>query len=108
MWLTITLADITPPDTTIAGNPSNPSNSSSASFSFTGSDNVTPAASLTFECKLDSDPFAACTSPRTYSGLTDGSHTFQVRAIDGVGNVDPTPVSFAWTIDTTAPAVMID
>ncbi len=42
------LNDTTPPDTTITGNPTNPSNSTSATFTFTGSDNVTPAGSLTF------------------------------------------------------------
>ena len=33
-----------------------------------------------------------------YSGLAYGDHTFEVRAIDGVGNVDPTPASYSWAI----------
>jgi hypothetical protein len=97
--------DTTAPDTTIKTSPLNPSNSSSASFSFTGSDDVTPPASLTFECSLDSAPFTACTSPQTYTGLTDGSHTFQVRAKDAADNVDPTPPSYMWLVDTTAPSI---
>src|SRR5262249_58593905 len=80
-------------------------NSSSASFTFSGTDSGTGVAS--FECKLDGGSFAACTSPKSYSSLADGSHTFQVRAIDGAGNVDPTPASFTWTIDTRPPAVTI-
>ena len=47
--------------------------------------------------------FGACTSPQPYSGLAAGSHTFQVRATDGAGNVDPSPASFTWTVDLTHP-----
>ncbi len=100
--------DTTPPDTTITSNPSNPSNSASATFSFTGSD---PGGSgvASFQCQLDgAGGFSACTSPRTYTGLADGSRTFQVRAIDAASNTDPTPASFTWVIDTTAPTVTIN
>ena len=90
------------PDTTITANPSNPTSSTSASFSFNSSE-----ASSTFECKLDGGGFAACTSPQNYTGLADGSHTFQVRATDSIGNVDPTPASFTWLVDTTAPDTTI-
>ena len=34
-------------------------------------------------------------------------YTFQVRATDQAGNTDPTPASFAWTVDTTAPVSSI-
>ncbi|MEM2160841.1 MAG: fibronectin type III domain-containing protein, partial [Candidatus Nitrosotenuis sp.] len=90
--------DTTAPDTTITSNPSNPSGSSSASFSFTSTE-----GGSTFECQIDGGGYSTCTSPKTYSGLSNGSHTFSVRAIDAVGNTDATPASFTWTIDTTAP-----
>ena len=96
--------DTTPPDTTITETPPNPSNSFSASFSFSGSD--TGGSGLGgFECSLDNATFAPCTSNtgQSYSGLSDGSHTFQVRARDRSGNVDPTPASYTWVVDTTPP-----
>jgi hypothetical protein len=92
------VTDSTPPDTTITAHPVDPTSSTSASFSFTGSDDQTPSAALTFECKLDGGAFAACTSPKTYSGLSLGSHTFAVRATDAAGNVDASPDSFTWQI----------
>ena len=89
--------DTTAPETTLTGTPANPSDSSAASFTFSSE------AGATFECKLDGSAYAVCTSPQSYSGLSDGSHTFQVRAKDAVGNVDPTPASHDWTLDATPP-----
>ena len=43
----------------------------------------------------------------TAGALSDGSHTFKVRAIDGSNNVDPTPASYTWVIDTTAPETTV-
>ena len=101
-------ADSTPPDTSITAQPANPTNQTSATFSFTGSDDLTPAGSLTFECSLDAVAFASCVSPKSYAGpLSAGSRNFQVRAKDAAGNTDPTPASYTWTIDTTAPDTSI-
>jgi Ca2+-binding RTX toxin-like protein len=102
------VADGTVPDTTITDNPNNPSSSSSASFAFSGTDDQTAPGSLTFECQIDGGGFTSCTSTQTYTGLVESSHTFQVRAIDASGNIDPTPASFTWVIDTTAPTVSIN
>jgi len=44
-----------------------------------------------FQCRLDGASFAACSSPKAYSGLGSGAHRFKVRAIDRAGNVDRTP-----------------
>jgi Calx-beta domain len=98
--------DDTPPDTAIDSGPADPSGSADASFTFSGTDAGTGIAS--FQCKLDAGSFAACTSPQSYSSLNDGEHTFEVRAIDGAGNLDLTPASFTWTIDTSAPDTAID
>jgi Bacterial Ig domain len=85
------------PDTTIDSGPANPTNSNSPTFTFHG------GVGSVFQCSLDGSAFTSCTSPKSYSGLADGSHTFQVRAIDAAGNTDPTPASFTWIIDTVPP-----
>jgi hypothetical protein len=100
--ITAHFVDITLPDTTITAYPPDPSSSADASFSFTSTE---PGS--TFECQLDGSGFSACTSPKTYTGLADGTHTFEVRAIDASSNVDPSPASYSWTIDTVAPNTTI-
>jgi len=98
--LAVTFSNTTLPETTIDSGPSGTVPSASASFSFSSN-----TAGSTFECKLDGAAFASCSSPRQYAGLTEGSHTFSVRATDAEGNVDPTPASRSWVVDTTAPQV---
>jgi parallel beta-helix repeat protein len=102
-------ADMTPPETTLDDRPGTPTASQSAGFTFTGADDVTPAGALRFECRLDDSPFGftACSSPQLYSGLGDGSHTFEVRAVDAAGNADRSPATHGWTIDGTAPETTI-
>jgi hypothetical protein len=89
------------PDTMITSSPATATNSTSATFSFTST-----VTGSTFECSLDNAAFAACTSPKSYTKLKAGNHSFRVRAIAG-GNTDPTPASFDWTIDTKAPDTTI-
>jgi outer membrane protein OmpA-like peptidoglycan-associated protein len=101
------VADTTPPETTITANPADPSADPSPSFSFVGTDDVTSPGALSFECALDSGAFASCSSPRSLSGLGDGSHVFKVRAMDSAGNVDPSPASYTWQLDTQGPPVQL-
>jgi hypothetical protein len=75
--------------------------SDSIEITFSGTDN---AEVVSFECSLDGAAFSTCTSPFTASGLSFGSHTFEVRAVDTADNTDPTPASFTWTIVTPAEA----
>jgi parallel beta-helix repeat protein len=107
-----TVLDTTDPETTITGHPVATTTNTTAVFAFTGSDNVTAPASLTFQCKLDTGDFAACTSSKTYPDLAIGTHTFWVRATDAAGNVDESPAEYTWEIqavpDTTDPETTID
>ena len=89
-------SDTTPPQTVITAGPSGPTASTDASFSF---DSNEPGS--TFECKLESDPgYTACTSPKSYTSLGHGGHTFSVRATDQAGNLNPSPATRTWTVDT--------
>jgi len=88
-------ADTTPPQTTIATGPSATTATGAAGFTFSADE-----TGATFECRLDGAAWAACSSPRSYSSLVDGAHSFAVRAIDTSGNVDPTPATWRWTVAT--------
>jgi Bacterial Ig domain/Fibronectin type III domain len=98
----VSAGDSTPPDTTITSGPSGSTASAAASFAFAASE---PGSS--FECSIDGAAFAACTSAQGYAGLAEGQHTFQVRAIDASGNIDPTPAVRTWTVDTVPPGAVI-
>lgn len=87
-------------DTTIDAGPSGVVPKPEASFEFSSS-----VQGAGFECRLDSAPYAGCTSPTAYSGLSEGPHTFDVRATDAEGNVDPTPAQRTWNVDAEVPQV---
>jgi hypothetical protein len=82
------IVDNTPPDVTITAGPDGAVSGSTATFSFTGVDNVTPPGALAFAWRLDSSPFTAFAASTTapLSGLTSGAHTFEVKGRDLAGN----------------------
>ena len=75
--------DTSAPNTTMTSAPPAQSPGSSATVSFSASE-----SGATFECRLDGGAWAACTSPKTYTGLSLAQHTVDVRATDAAGNVD--------------------
>ena len=96
-------AQLTAPgsSTIIDSGPPDPSTSSTATFTFHSDD---PLA--TFECRRDGSAFRNCSSPKSYSGLSDGSHTFDVRAIKTDSRKHSKPAHAEWTI-SAAPETTI-
>ncbi len=92
------IPDTTQPQTTITAGPSGPTNDSTPTFTFSSNE-----AGSTFECRVDGDAFALCSSPHTTATLPDGPHTFAVSAIDDGNNTDATPATRPFTVDTTPP-----
>jgi hypothetical protein len=94
--------DTTPPNTSITSAPTLLTNSASFDFSYS----ATEVGSF-FERSIDEGAWMTVLSSETVV-LADGTHTLRVRARDPAGNIDPTPASHTWTIDTTAPTVTIN
>ncbi len=97
---TWTVDAIAPPTPTIDSGPAAAGTSGkNVSFGFSDTEGT-----ATFEVQLDGGGFVSASSPKAYANLTDGSHTFQVRALDGYGNVSAA-TSRTWTVDAVAPPV---
>ena len=93
----------TAPETSISEGPSGLTNTAKPTFAFASS-----APGSAFQCRVTPTvQWTACKSPASLSGLADGPHTFEVRAIDGGGNIDATPATRSFTLDTQAPGTRI-
>lgn len=107
----IVLVDNTPPDTQITGGPQTDIRETTATFTFTGSDNLTPAADLQFAWRLDDRPWSAFDSATTatLTALAPGPHRFEVKTRDLAGNEDASAAERSFTVSRlrvtiTAPA----
>ncbi|MCK6596757.1 MAG: hypothetical protein L6Q37_00210, partial [Bdellovibrionaceae bacterium] len=97
--------DQTPPTLNVTSRPNSFVNSTTASFSFLATDSGGGSVAQ-YMCSIDGGAYSVCTSPSTYSALTTGAHTFNIKAIDSAGN-SSAPSSESWTIDLVAPVVSI-
>lgn len=88
-----------PPVVSILESPPVVTNSTTATFVFEADQ---PTAE--FGCSLDGATATLCTSPITYTGLSDGSHLFAVYAT--TDQVGPTAV-VEWIVDTVAPVISL-
>jgi hypothetical protein len=96
--------DSTPPVATISLGPAAGGFTNDRTPTFTFSSNEIGS---TFICHYDANPFGTCNSPNTRATpLTDGVHTFYVKAVDAVGNESPIK-SRSFTVDTVPPNTTI-
>jgi hypothetical protein len=84
-------------NTSITAGPKGFLASRTATFKFKASQ---PGA--TFQCKLDKKAWSSCASPKRYTKLTQGKHTFSVRSRKA-GTVDRTPAVRSFKVDTVKP-----
>jgi peptidoglycan/xylan/chitin deacetylase (PgdA/CDA1 family) len=95
-----------PPVTSITAGPTAWITAGGATFSWSGTDDWTPAAQLVYQYQLDGGAWSgwASATSATLTGLSEGRHTFVVEARDLSGHVDTSPPSSAFSVDTIAPA----
>jgi subtilisin-like proprotein convertase family protein len=99
--LLLTPARCDPPDTAIDSGPAEGSTVASADANFTYS--ASPAGVATgFECSLDGAAFTSCPGGRSFTGLPNGQHTFQVAAL--ADDRDPSAATRTWTVNVSAAA----
>ena len=102
-----TTIDNTPPSVQLDSGPNGPTNDATPTFGLAeqGADFVT------FVCAVDGGAYVDCgggtTGSITTPALSDGAHSVTVSGVDLGGNVDATPDTRAFTIDTQAPETSI-
>jgi len=89
--------DVIAPVTKFVMVPDKVHRSRTAKFVFSSNEEVD------FQCQLDSADFIPCEAKRDIEGLSNGVHTFSVKARDRAGNVESSPASYRWTVHVDAP-----
>ena len=60
-----------------------------------------------FSCSVDGGAEVACASPHALGALSDGTHTFRVRARDAAQNADAIGATRTFTVDTRPPVTTL-
>ncbi|SEH15791.1 hypothetical protein [Thermoleophilum album] len=89
--------DTQPPETSFGATPPAYGESREARFELRSNEQ-----GVRFECRLEGQSFSACDATVTRT-VDYGLHTFEARAIDRAGNVDPTPARYSWFVAPPAP-----
>jgi len=100
-------SDVFVPTTSFLTVPPAVSENSAVSFSWTGSDDISPPANLLYQYKLDgvdADWSAWVSDTSKGYDLTNGAYTFWVRAKDEAENINQAPISYKFVINA-APRV---
>jgi hypothetical protein len=85
--------DSTPPTPSLTSFPPSQTTATTATFAFTDEE-----SGVTFLCKLDAGSFASCKSPKSYTSLSQGVHTFSVEAKDVSRSNLSAVTSYSWTV----------
>ena len=89
-------------DTMITSAPKKTTRKTKAKFESVGfycrTGQVDDQSNYEFECKLDKRSYKPCKSPKSYTGLKRGRHTFSVFAHYMNSDGDPTPATHKWKI----------
>lgn len=89
--------DTRPPETSFGATPPAYGESREARFELRSNEQ-----GVRFECRFEGQPFSACDATVTRT-VDYGLHTFEARAIDRAGNVDPTPARYSWFVAPPTP-----
>lgn len=94
--------DGAPPETTIDGGLADgaTTTATSATWPFSANEPGVNFACRVFPAALTPPSFAPCSDATSHAaaGFSPGTYTFEVRATDAVGNVDPTPARRTFTV----------
>jgi RHS repeat-associated protein len=96
----VAIVDNTPPETAIDSGPGGEIAAADATFTFSGTDNLAPVGGLTFAWRLGGGEFTEFSeaTTATFTGLGEGTYTFEVKARDLAGNEDPAPATRTFTV----------
>jgi uncharacterized protein YkwD len=86
---------VTAPTVSLTSGPASSTTSTTASFGWTSTGTVSSTT-----CSLDGQAFAACSSPKSYSGLEVGAHSFRVSVSNSSGSGGAT---YSWKVTAPAP-----
>jgi ribosomal protein L40E len=95
--------DFSPPVLSFISIPDNYINYTSVTFSWSASDAESGLHSTPYSFRLDENPWSVWSTSTscTFSGLTEGNHTFYVKARDAVGN--ESIKTYTFKVDMTPP-----
>jgi ligand-binding sensor domain-containing protein/tetratricopeptide (TPR) repeat protein len=101
-WAARYRVDRVPPGTIIRNPPAGPIGAAQYLFEFTGADLLTDAFDLFYSWRVDGGDWSPFRREPlvTVSDLANGTHTFEVRAMDRHLNVDPTPAVAMFEVNT--------